>query len=94
MVQQEIKKKTKVYGSVAFLSAISLVALIYVFGAAPVIFNPNASPIKTFSSYEALKNFLTDNTTRQRLLLLWRSSGQQGFRQDSSKLPIPAPAAS
>jgi uncharacterized secreted protein with C-terminal beta-propeller domain len=62
MVQQEIKKKTKTYGAVAFLSAISLVALIYVFGAAPIIFNPNASPIKTFSSYEALKTFLTDNT--------------------------------
>ena len=62
MVQQEIRKKTKVYGTVAFLSAITLVALIYVFGAAPVIFNPNVSPIKTFSSYEELKNFLATNT--------------------------------
>jgi uncharacterized secreted protein with C-terminal beta-propeller domain len=62
MVQQEIRKKTKVYGTVAFLSAITLVALIYVFGAAPVIFNPNASPIKTFSSQEELRNFLTANT--------------------------------
>jgi inhibitor of cysteine peptidase len=61
-VQQEIKRKTRVYGTVAFLSAITLVALIYVFGAAPVIFNPNVSPIKTFSSYEELKNFLAANT--------------------------------
>jgi inhibitor of cysteine peptidase len=62
MVQKEIRKKTKVYGTVAFLSAITLVALIYVFGVAPVIFNPNVSPIKTFSSYEELKNFLVANT--------------------------------
>jgi inhibitor of cysteine peptidase len=62
LVQQEIRKKTKVYGTVAFLSAITLVALIFVFGAAPVIFNPDVSPIKTFSSYEELKNFLATNT--------------------------------
>lgn len=62
MVQQEVIRKTRVYGSVAFLSAISLVALIYAFGVAPVIFNPNVSPIKTFSSYEELNNFVSTNT--------------------------------
>ena len=62
LVQQEIRKKTQVYGTIAVLSAIVLVALIYTYGAVPVIFNPNVSPIKTFSSYAELKNFLTANT--------------------------------
>ena len=62
VVQKEIRKKTQVYGTIATLSAIVLVALIYTFGAVPVIFNPNVSPIKTFSSYEELKNFLIANT--------------------------------
>jgi uncharacterized secreted protein with C-terminal beta-propeller domain len=62
VVQQEIRKKTQVYGTTAILSAIVLVALIYTFGAVPVIFNSNVSPIKTFSSYKELKNFLTTNT--------------------------------
>jgi uncharacterized secreted protein with C-terminal beta-propeller domain len=62
VVQQEVRKKTRVYGTVAILSAITLVALIYAFGAAPVFFNPNVSPIRTFSSYEELKNFLAANT--------------------------------
>jgi inhibitor of cysteine peptidase len=62
VVQQEIRKKTQVYGTIATLSAIVLVALIYTYGAVPVIFNPNVSPIKIFSSYEELKNFLTTNT--------------------------------
>jgi inhibitor of cysteine peptidase len=62
VVQKEIGKKTQIYGTTAILSAIVLVALIYTFGTAPMIFNPNVSPIKTFSSYEELKNFLTTNT--------------------------------
>jgi uncharacterized secreted protein with C-terminal beta-propeller domain len=61
-MQQEIRRKTKVYGTTAFLTAIALVALIYTFGAAPVIFNPIVSGIKTFSSYAELKNFLVANT--------------------------------
>jgi inhibitor of cysteine peptidase len=62
LVQREIRKKTQIYGTVAIFSAIVLVALIYTYGAVPMIFNPKVSPIKTFSSYEELKNFLTTNT--------------------------------
>ena len=66
MVQREIKKKTRVYGTVATLSAIVLVALIYVYGSTPGVFTPDTlpetSPMKTFSSYNELKNFLTANT--------------------------------
>jgi len=61
MVQQEVMKKTRVYGTAAFLSAITLVALIFAFGTAPVIFTASASPIKNFSSYDELKNFLVTN---------------------------------
>jgi inhibitor of cysteine peptidase len=66
MVQQEVRKKTRVYGTVAILSAIVLVGLIYVFGSAPVIFPPSqipsASAMKTFASYDELKNYLVANT--------------------------------
>jgi len=66
VVQKEVRKKTQVYGTIAILSAIVLVALIYAVGTAPVIFPPTETPLasgmKTFSSYEELKNFLVTNT--------------------------------
>ena len=72
MVQKEIRKKTQVYGTVAVLSAIVLVTLIYAFGSVPIISQPgsppgiltlsNVSPMKTFVSYDDLKNFLASNT--------------------------------
>jgi inhibitor of cysteine peptidase len=66
MVQKEIKKKTRIYGTVATLSAIVLVALIYVYGSTLGVFTPDTlpetSPMKTFTSYAELKNFLTANT--------------------------------
>jgi len=65
MVQQEVKKKTRIYGTVAALSAMVLVALIFVFGSTPVILPPTEMPtvsaMKTFSSYEELKNYLVAN---------------------------------
>jgi uncharacterized secreted protein with C-terminal beta-propeller domain len=67
MVQKEIRKKTQVYGTIAILSAIVLVALIYAFGSGPVIFppaeTPSVSAMKPFSSYEELKNFLAVNAS-------------------------------
>jgi inhibitor of cysteine peptidase len=66
MVQREIKKKTRIYGTIATLSAIILVALIYVYGSTTGVFTPDTlpetSPMKTFTSYTELKNFLTANT--------------------------------
>ena len=35
MVQKEVKKKTKIYGTVAVLSAIVLVSMVYAFGGTP-----------------------------------------------------------
>jgi inhibitor of cysteine peptidase len=43
MVQKEVTKKTRVYGTVAILSALILGSLIYVFGGAPG-FAPNSPP--------------------------------------------------
>jgi uncharacterized secreted protein with C-terminal beta-propeller domain len=42
MVQQEVKKKTRVYGPVAILAAMILVSLIYVFGGSAPGFAPNS----------------------------------------------------
>jgi len=66
VVQKEIRRKTRVYGTVAMLSAIILVTLIYVFGSSPVIFPPAEAPsvsaMKTFSSYEQLSQYLVENS--------------------------------
>jgi len=67
MVQQEVKKKTRVYGTIAFLSAIILVSLIYVFGStgfAPNLpsTNPDVSPMTRFASYDELRNYLNTNS--------------------------------
>jgi inhibitor of cysteine peptidase len=66
VVQKEIRKKTRIYGTIGILSATVLVALIYAFGTAPGIFPPTETPavsgMKTFSSYDELKNFLAANT--------------------------------
>ncbi len=66
MVQREVKKKTRIYGTVAILSAVVLVGVIYTFGRVPAIFPPTETPLASafepFASYEALKNFLATNT--------------------------------
>jgi inhibitor of cysteine peptidase len=66
MVQKEIKKKTSIYATVAVLSAMVLISMIYVFGAAPILFPPSQTPLaagmKTFSSVDELKNYLTVNS--------------------------------
>jgi hypothetical protein len=60
MVQQEVKKKTRIYGTVAVLSALVLVSLIFVFGSTnlvlPPVETPAVSGMKTFSSFDELKN--------------------------------------
>jgi len=99
VVQKEIRRKTQVYGTVAMLSTVVLVALIYTFGAAPLIFNVNASPIKTFSSYEELKNYLITNTNTTQGYFYWgggpldaRVFGGKGIPNFPASTPIPMPA--
>ncbi len=66
MVQKEVKKKTRIYGTVAILSAMVLVTLIFVFGSTPgltPLWNPPAaSAMRQFADEAALRNYLTSNT--------------------------------
>lgn len=63
MVQKEIKNKTKLYGSIAILSAILLVSAIYTITSPTVLYTlTGVSPLKTFSSADELKDFLITNT--------------------------------
>ena len=94
MVQKEVRKKTRIYGIVAVLSAIVLVTMIYSIGSAPMIFPPNQTPfvsgMKTFSSLDALKNYISNVTSN-------RYNGYSGGPLDSkffgSTAPIPVPAS-
>lgn len=81
MVQNEIRKKARIYGFVGILSAMIVVAMIYSLGAGPMVISPNPSPqpsgsppptelppnnvqpspMLTFSSYDELNTFLTNN---------------------------------
>jgi uncharacterized secreted protein with C-terminal beta-propeller domain len=63
MVQQEVKRKTRIYGTVAVLSAMILVTLIFFLGSTPSLTPnlPEASSMQTFTSYEELRNYLVTN---------------------------------
>ncbi len=65
MVQKEVRRKTKVYGIAALLTAIVLISLVYTFGSYPTVLPisqlPAISGMKTFSSIDELKNYLTTN---------------------------------
>jgi len=65
VVQKEVKKKTRVYGMAAVLSAVILVSLIFVFGSTPGLTpftNPPVSGMKTFAGEAELKDYLVANT--------------------------------
>ncbi|MGB9914102.1 MAG: beta-propeller domain-containing protein [Candidatus Bathyarchaeales archaeon] len=78
MVQQEVKKKTSMYGLAAVLSAIVLVALIYTYGRTPAMFPPTETPyvanMKTFSSYEELRDYLVANSSWISVYPFWTRS--------------------
>jgi inhibitor of cysteine peptidase len=111
MVQKEVKKKAQVYALMAILLASMCVALIYSVGTSPGTTpfpspfpsgtpNPNPqieiSPIKTFSSYEELKNFLATNNQTSYYRSDLGSFGGQENQQTGAPVPAPttAPAAS
>ena len=93
MVQKEVRKKTKIYGTVAVLSAIILVSMIYVLGSAPLIFPPNQTPsvsgMKTFSSLEELRNYI-NNTSQQSYSFFGGPLDSQYFGEPT---PVPASAS-
>jgi inhibitor of cysteine peptidase len=101
LVQKEIKRKTRIYGTIATLSAIILVALIYVYGSAPGPLTPDSptsdslstvSPMKTFSSYEELKTFLTANIKDGSTNVYGGGPIDARFFEESA--PVPAPTSS
>jgi inhibitor of cysteine peptidase len=99
MVQKEIIRKTRAYGLMAILLASVFAALIFSYGTTPFTSLPNASPnpspaaeqfspMKTFSSYDELKNFLTTNSPNS----YWtRQSGNAYYLASPSPVPAPAP---
>jgi inhibitor of cysteine peptidase len=68
MVHQEVKKKTRIYGTIAVLSAIVLATLVFALGSTPGL-TPNgpgtgvvnASPMPTFNTLDDLKAHLIYN---------------------------------
>ena len=92
MVQKEVRKKTKIYGAVAVLSAIILVSMIYTFGSTPSIFPPSQMPsvsgMKTFSSLEELENYI-NNTSHQAGAFAGGPLDSEFFGEQA---PVPAPA--
>jgi len=97
LVQQEVRKKTRVYGTVAILSALVLVTFIYTLGSGPVTFPPVETPMaagmKHFSSYEELKNYLAANTSEGSTY--WKRGlgpvDAEYFMAESMPTPAPAP---
>jgi inhibitor of cysteine peptidase len=66
MVQQEVKKKMRIYGTAAVITAMVLISLIFVFGSTPGLTPlanpPAASAMKTFSDETELRNYLLTNS--------------------------------
>jgi hypothetical protein len=134
MVQKEIRKKSQIYGVVAILLSIVLVALIYTLGSVPTVLPPNASPspgvlpspvvvtspsippppiaspppssspttatavspMKTFSNYTELYDFLINNTQGGSPVRYWGgdfSSNSVAPSGMPTPSPIPAPTA-
>ncbi|MCW4044913.1 MAG: hypothetical protein NWE94_05285, partial [Candidatus Bathyarchaeota archaeon] len=92
MVQQEIRKKTRVYGTIAILSALVLVTFIYTLGSGPITFPPSEIPLaaemKRFSSYEELRDYLTANTSNTYVNTFWSRS----LESTDAKFSVTAPA--
>ena len=75
MVQKEVKKKTKIYGTAAVLLTIVLVSMVYVFGTSPTIpiFNQplSTSSMKTFTSMNELRNYLNATSSSNLPQMYW-----------------------
>ena len=75
MVQKEVKKKTKIYGTVAVLLTVVLVSTVYVFGTSPTIpiFNQplTTSNMKTFTSIDELRTYLNATSSSNLPQMYW-----------------------
>lgn len=95
MVQKEVIKKTRSYGLVGVLLAVLLVAMIYSYGITPGISpsTENGSPMKTFESYDDIRNFLSESTTNNgEAYWTYQPEGTVGQFTLNSKLPVPSSA--
>ena len=93
MVQREVKNKTGKYAVAAVLSAIMLVSVVYVFGAAPMIFpsqSPAAVGMKTFSSNQQIVDYLTAN---QHGYGASRGPLDDKFFSGNNPIPVPMPTS-
>ena len=104
MVQKEVMKKTRSYGLIGVLLAVLLVAMIYSYGVSPGISpqpSPNASPstetgsqMKTFGSYDDLRNFLSEsNTNNGDNYFSLRAEGAGGQVALAPSFPAPVPSS-
>jgi len=101
MVQKEVAKKTRNYGIIGALLAILLVAMIYSYGGSSII-SPNPSPapstqtpstqtgnsMKTFTSYNDLRNFLNSTNTSN------NPNYNVGTSSNSPPMAVPVPVPS
>lgn len=105
MVQKEVKRKAQVYGLMAILLASMFVALIYSYGTQPGVTQPNGqpspsanpvteiTPMKTFASYDDLKNFLTTNSPSNSRSFYTASTSQGSFSDNPAPMPTVVPSA-
>jgi inhibitor of cysteine peptidase len=95
MVQAEVKKKTRIYGTVAVLAALVLVSMIFIFGSTPDLIPidnlPFLSGMTTFADETALRNYLITN---QKDAIAFYGGGplDSQFFNERSVAPIPTPA--
>jgi len=93
-MERQIKRKAILYGIVAILLASTLGAVLYNYGFFQAILNPGAPPIPvayssfltTFTSAEALKNFLKTNSQTQGPFSLYGPSDLKVFGSSSRPL--------
>lgn len=93
-MERQIKRKTILYGLAAILLASMFGALLYNYGVFQTILNPGAPPIPvahssfltTFTSTEALTNFLKTNSQTQGPFSLYGPSDVEVFRSSSGPL--------
>ena len=96
MVQAEVKKKTRIYGTVAVLAALVLVSMIFIFGSTPDLIPidnlPFLSGMTTFADETALRNYLITN---QKDAITFYGGGplDSQFFNERSTAPTPAPMA-
>ena len=96
MVQAEVRKKTRLYGMAAVLSAIFLVSSIFILGSTPGLTPTNNPPVlsgmTTFVDETALRNYL--NTNQKSAITLYGGGPLDSqFFNERSGAPIPQPMA-